>query len=212
LRFQGQYFDAETGLHYNRHRYYNPGAGRFLTPDPIKLAGGLNSYQYVPNPTGWVDPLGLNGCPPNGDGQVNPTAPTENARVDTKEPSTPDIPWSNGSVKRASDALDRGATSVTVNSRAEAEELFLGKYVGQGYRNAEEFNSATAKTHFRKTKEPEKYYHWDDTPVSDIKTRKVTMANHDPSDPHGDHPHLQLHPVKGEVIRIYWPNQFEGQK
>uniref|UniRef100_UPI0035D4BCA4 RHS repeat-associated core domain-containing protein n=1 Tax=Pseudomonas chlororaphis TaxID=587753 RepID=UPI0035D4BCA4 len=64
LRFQGQYFDAETGLHYNRHRYYNPGTGRFLTPDPIKLAGGLNNYQYVPNPTGWVDPLGLNNCPP----------------------------------------------------------------------------------------------------------------------------------------------------
>ncbi|MGE8097436.1 RHS repeat-associated core domain-containing protein [Pseudomonas fluorescens] len=64
LRFQGQYFDAETGLHYNRHRYYNPGTGRFLTPDPIKLAGGLNNYQYVPNPTGWVDPLGLNAnCP-----------------------------------------------------------------------------------------------------------------------------------------------------
>lgn len=40
LRFQGQYFDAETGLHYNRHRYYNPSSGRFLTPDPIKLAGG----------------------------------------------------------------------------------------------------------------------------------------------------------------------------
>ncbi|OOL36198.1 RHS repeat-associated core domain-containing protein [Pseudomonas sp. FSL W5-0299] len=59
LRFQGQYFDAETGLHYNRHRYYNPGTGRYLTPDPIKLAGGLNNYQYVPNPTGWVDPLGL---------------------------------------------------------------------------------------------------------------------------------------------------------
>ena len=63
LRFQGQYFDVETGLHYNRHRYYNPSTGRFLTPDPIKLAGGLNSYQYVPNPTGWVDPLGLNTCP-----------------------------------------------------------------------------------------------------------------------------------------------------
>ncbi|WP_172979363.1 RHS repeat-associated core domain-containing protein [Pseudomonas kitaguniensis] len=63
LRFQGQYFDAETGLHYNRHRYYNPGSGRFLTPDPIKLAGGLNNYQYVPNPTGWVDPLGLETIP-----------------------------------------------------------------------------------------------------------------------------------------------------
>ncbi|MFJ2333559.1 RHS repeat-associated core domain-containing protein [Pseudomonas helleri] len=63
LRFQGQYYDEESGLHYNRHRYYNPNTGRYLTPDPIKLAGGLNSYQYVPNPTGWVDPLGLNPCP-----------------------------------------------------------------------------------------------------------------------------------------------------
>ena len=64
LRFQGQYFDAETGLHYNRNRYYNPGTKRFLTPDPINLAGGLNNYYYVPNPTGWVDPLGLSsGCP-----------------------------------------------------------------------------------------------------------------------------------------------------
>ncbi|GFM66101.1 hypothetical protein PSCICJ_22190 [Pseudomonas cichorii] len=63
LRFQGQYFDTETGLHYNRHRYYNPGTGRFLTPDPIKLAGGLNNYRYVPNPTGWVDPLGLSSIP-----------------------------------------------------------------------------------------------------------------------------------------------------
>ncbi|WP_205894569.1 RHS repeat domain-containing protein, partial [Pseudomonas viridiflava] len=67
LRFQGQYFDAETGLHYNRHRYYNPGNGRFLTPDPIKLAGGLNNYQYVPNPTGWVDPLGLSSACPGPD-------------------------------------------------------------------------------------------------------------------------------------------------
>ncbi|WP_256353825.1 RNase A-like domain-containing protein, partial [Pseudomonas sp. IPO3749] len=59
LRFQGQYFDPESGLHYNRHRYYNPDIGRYLTPDPVKLAGGINAYQYVSNPTGWVDPLGL---------------------------------------------------------------------------------------------------------------------------------------------------------
>ncbi|MGJ7518214.1 RNase A-like domain-containing protein, partial [Pseudomonas baetica] len=54
-----QYFDTESGLHYNRHRYYQPGSGRYLTPDPVKLAGGLNAYQYTRNPTGWVDPLGL---------------------------------------------------------------------------------------------------------------------------------------------------------
>ena len=59
LRFQGQYFDAETGLHYNRFRYYDPDVGRFVSQDPIGLAGGVNLYSYAPNPLNWVDPLGL---------------------------------------------------------------------------------------------------------------------------------------------------------
>ncbi|WP_222429720.1 RHS repeat domain-containing protein [Cobetia crustatorum] len=62
LRFQGQYHDEETGLHYNRFRYYDPAVGRFTTQDPIGLMGGENLYQYAPNPTGWVDPLGLSKC------------------------------------------------------------------------------------------------------------------------------------------------------
>ncbi|WP_068639417.1 RHS repeat-associated core domain-containing protein [Thauera butanivorans] len=63
LRFQGQYYDEETGLHYNRFRYYDPDIGRFVSQDPIGLAGGVNTYQYAPNPVTWIDPLGLNkGC------------------------------------------------------------------------------------------------------------------------------------------------------
>ena len=62
LRFQGQYHDAESGLYYNRHRYYDPGVGRYLSPDPVGLDGGLNLYAYVPDPLGWIDPLGLTGC------------------------------------------------------------------------------------------------------------------------------------------------------
>uniref|UniRef100_UPI00406D0774 RHS repeat domain-containing protein n=1 Tax=Pseudomonas sp. F3-2 TaxID=3141539 RepID=UPI00406D0774 len=58
LRFQGQYFDDETGLHYNTFRYYDPQVGRFITQDPIGLDGGMNLYRYVPNPTGWIDPWG----------------------------------------------------------------------------------------------------------------------------------------------------------
>jgi RHS repeat-associated protein len=61
IRFQGQYEDLETGLYYNRHRYYDPDSARFITQDPIKLYGGYNLYRYGPNATGWVDPLGLTG-------------------------------------------------------------------------------------------------------------------------------------------------------
>ncbi|MGF1727686.1 RHS repeat-associated core domain-containing protein [Photobacterium nomapromontoriensis] len=59
LRFQGQYYDVESGLHYNRFRYYDPTVGRFIHQDPIGLVGGINPYQYAPNPVQWVDPLGL---------------------------------------------------------------------------------------------------------------------------------------------------------
>lgn len=58
LRFQGQYLDREIGLHYNTFRFYDPDVGRFTTPDPIGLDGGLNLYLYAPNPFGWIDPLG----------------------------------------------------------------------------------------------------------------------------------------------------------
>ncbi|EMH6116481.1 AHH domain-containing protein, partial [Proteus mirabilis] len=58
LRFQGQYFDKETGLHYNTFRYYAPDLGRFTQQDPIGLAGGINLYAYAPNALTWVDPWG----------------------------------------------------------------------------------------------------------------------------------------------------------
>jgi RHS repeat-associated protein len=59
LRLQGQYFDVESGLHYNRYRYYDPGVGCFISMDPIGLVGGLNPHQFAPNVFKWVDPLGL---------------------------------------------------------------------------------------------------------------------------------------------------------
>ncbi|WP_354335502.1 RHS repeat-associated core domain-containing protein, partial [Undibacterium sp. GrIS 1.2] len=65
FRFQGQQFDEETGLHYNRFRYYDPGVGRFAGQDPIGLAGGTNLFAYAPNPIGWVDPFGLAPKPPS---------------------------------------------------------------------------------------------------------------------------------------------------
>jgi RHS repeat-associated protein len=59
IRFQGQYWDDETGLHYNRYRYYDPHVGRFTSRDPIGLQGGINLHEYAVNSTGWIDPKGL---------------------------------------------------------------------------------------------------------------------------------------------------------
>ena len=60
LRFAGQVFDADTGLHYNYFRDYDPWTGRYIQSDPIGLEGGLNTYGYVQgNPLRFVDPAGL---------------------------------------------------------------------------------------------------------------------------------------------------------
>jgi len=72
IRFQGQWHDEESGLYYNRHRYYDPQQGRYISQDPIGLNGGTNLYGYVTNPTGMVDPLGLrNRRGPYGLGSLN---------------------------------------------------------------------------------------------------------------------------------------------
>ena len=60
FRFAGQYYDSETGLHYNYFRYYDPNTGRYFTPDPIGLDGGINLFVYAGlNPIIYSDPWGL---------------------------------------------------------------------------------------------------------------------------------------------------------
>jgi RHS repeat-associated protein len=61
-RWPGQYEDEETGLVYNRFRYYDPQAGRYIAQDPIGLFGGLNEYDYCVDPLTWSDPFGLSAC------------------------------------------------------------------------------------------------------------------------------------------------------
>ena len=63
LLYAGQWQDAESGLCYNRFRYYEPETGMYLVSDPLGLLGGEQTYRYVPNPSGYVDPLGLATCP-----------------------------------------------------------------------------------------------------------------------------------------------------
>jgi RHS repeat-associated protein len=63
LRFAGQYYDQESGLHYNRFRDYDPVTGRYVQGDPVGLAAGVSLYSYVSaNPLSFIDPLGLARC------------------------------------------------------------------------------------------------------------------------------------------------------
>lgn len=74
IRLQGQYWDEEIGLSYNRFRYYDPSLARFVARDPSRLTGGLNAQAFVPNPMKWVDPTGLvkgNSPPANGIGSYS---------------------------------------------------------------------------------------------------------------------------------------------
>ncbi|HEX8427341.1 RHS repeat-associated core domain-containing protein [Hymenobacter sp.] len=69
FRYQGQYEDVETGLYYNRFRYYDPEAGSYISQDPIGLKGGDKAYSYVHDPIVYVDPLGLAPWPTGGFGE-----------------------------------------------------------------------------------------------------------------------------------------------
>ncbi|UVL87222.1 RHS repeat-associated core domain-containing protein [Pseudomonas sichuanensis] len=72
IRFQGQYQDHETGLHYNRFRYYDPRSARYVSEDPVGFMGGLNAYEYIGgDPVSGNDPLGLAPWELNGDGDTS---------------------------------------------------------------------------------------------------------------------------------------------
>jgi RHS repeat-associated protein len=64
LRLQGQYWDGELVVAYNRYRYYDPGSGGFLSQDPLGITAGKNLYALILNALTWIDPLGLTATPP----------------------------------------------------------------------------------------------------------------------------------------------------
>lgn len=81
LRFPGQYRDAETGLHYNVFRYYDPATARYVSQDPLGLAPAPNPVTYVSNPLVATDPLGLtSSCSNSGGSSTPPATPNSNTK------------------------------------------------------------------------------------------------------------------------------------
>ncbi|WP_330986317.1 MULTISPECIES: RHS repeat-associated core domain-containing protein, partial [Enterobacterales] len=103
LRFPGQYEDAESGLHYNRFRYYDYETGQYISSDPIGLMGGVNLYGYVSNPLRWVDPLGLSGEPTGSEN--NPFKTSRAARRDAMRQAG--IPTSQQPVSQSQNSSGR---------------------------------------------------------------------------------------------------------
>ncbi|WP_390347993.1 RHS repeat-associated core domain-containing protein [Variovorax boronicumulans] len=160
IRFQGQYLDEETGLHYNRYRYYDPASGRFVSNDPIKLTGGLNLQQYAPNPSEWVDPLGLAGNRANrragkilqdmdarGGGHTHARHGAHTTMPEQEHRAITGIPPDNPCPRRARptdstrflsnvdhlDAIQRAMQKMAASGR-DAVTVDMGRVIGEGYR------------------------------------------------------------------------------
>lgn len=144
LRFPGQYFDPETGLHYNYFRHYDPETARYLTKDPLGLCPAPNPTSYVRNPHAWSDPLGLapdcNGAGRHGAEGPGNSANGERLRDQLREEAGP-----VGSLQGMEDIMEnpqvlaggvtpeqvRGAVVNTPGWREET--LGRGDHAGQGW-------------------------------------------------------------------------------
>ena len=155
LRYAGQYADAETGLHYNLFRYYDPQTGRFTVQDPIGLAGGCNLYQYAPNPLTWIDPLGL---------AYDPIADLESRGY-------------TGVVKTPAGGLDYSGSNALYNLREGVNPIVPVEYTGDYLKD---FEAASYKAGLNQKTTPSGYvwHHLDDyNPETNTGTMQLVKRN-----------------------------------
>lgn len=107
-----------------------------------------------------------------------------------------EIAWSSSTVSKAAKDLDNGAKSVYVKNRSQAEELFLRKYQGYGYRNTTGKDAMDTKNLYG---EKSYTYHWDDIMGND-----GYLIGHGRNNPDAQKKHLQIHPPNGKIIRIFF--------
>lgn len=161
LRFPGQYFDPETGLHYNYFRHYDPETARYATRDPLGLVPAPNPVTYVHNPHTWTDPLGLApGC-----GTEHP------AVTETRD--------------RMGDGSIVSQHPMTADEALDAAGGFLGDGYRELGRNRGVFRSADGLRQFRMDPDSMRGGHWPDIPhvhfeIFEAGGKKAVVNNHVP--------------------------------
>jgi RHS repeat-associated protein len=145
LRFQGQYYDQETGLHYNTFRFFDPDVGRFTSTDPISLEGGHNLYAYAPNPIEYSDPWGLTpGCGGSGTGGRSGKQARLRELGNDPKVSRADRGW----IKQERNAMARGKRTSIRNPPGKdlAHERGREAAKGYGYKHAHIQDRSTHRT------------------------------------------------------------------
>ncbi|WP_416777451.1 toxin C-terminal domain-containing protein [Xenorhabdus budapestensis] len=137
FRFLGQFEDDESGLYYNRYRYYLPETAQYISPDPIGLLGGLNPYGYVDNPVNFVDPFGLAKCnfaemaKKLGYTKINERSHGQPIYMNKKASNkmkyiTPDVDQHNGGVWKAADSVKNLGSRKTRSGTYDADLNRIG--------------------------------------------------------------------------------------
>jgi len=137
IRFPGQWFDAESGLHYNRYRYFDPEIGQFISQDPLGIDGGLNVYRYAPNPLNYRDLLGLDICANRKKGEDFKNAvkdELEKAGLVVVDEVTIKVNGPNGSVRTRVDLLvmDQNGNPVLIETKASATAPYTPNQTAAG--------------------------------------------------------------------------------
>lgn len=132
LRFPGQYFDPESGLHYNYFRYYDPESARYLSQDPLGLSPAPNPATYVDNPHTWSDPLGLAPCPEDAKGRWEGRADFSSQKVMSKKfhAHAGDFLDSPGNLNKAN--LQRFEESMREHMTSDDTKIYRYNYRNQG--------------------------------------------------------------------------------
>ncbi|MDR5825932.1 RHS repeat-associated core domain-containing protein [Caballeronia sp. LZ043] len=125
---QGQDFDDESGLHYNRYRYFDPYTGQFISQDPIGLEGGENPYEFALNMFGWIDPLGLRSCDKKFDTRQEALDAIFD-RAGIPRGTRPDAVWEVGN-----DATRRGMPGYLFSNHTQSHGRYMQFETDQGSR------------------------------------------------------------------------------